>query len=95
MFHSVSIRSLLLNFFIFAVFFSKQVFSAQYLGPDYDEGPGNNIGPILGISYLIFAIFIYNQKFIKNISKQHPVIATFLFIFVFPVIWVILIGKII
>jgi hypothetical protein len=95
MFHLAAMRHYLLKFSILSMAVSKQAFSAQYLGPDYEEGPGNIMGPILGVSYLVFAIWFYNQNPINNFSKKHPVIAIILFIFVFPVIWVVLIGRII
>jgi putative effector of murein hydrolase len=90
-----SMLHLLLNFSIISLFFAEQAFSAQYLGPEYYEDPkdGSVMGPILGISYLILAIWLYNQSSINKISKQHPILATILFIFVFPVIWVYLIAQ--
>lgn len=94
MFHSATMRHFLLKFFIFSMAVSEQAFSAQYLGPEYEEGSGSIMGPVLGVSYLIFAIWFYNQSSVNNISKKHPVIASILFIFVFPVIWVILVLSI-
>jgi hypothetical protein len=94
MFKLSPIRRFLLNFFIFSIAVSEQAVSAQYLGREYEEDSGTMMGPVLGISYLIFALWIYNRRSVNNISKEHPVIAIILFIFVFPVIWVFLLTSI-